>query len=484
MVEKNIGISQQTLVSNAGDRNVAAARKLPQYVAGIAATLGALACGMVLAWTSALGKNGVKLQSEYDIDISVDEFSWIGSLVTLGAAAICIPIGILSDLIGRKTAMLMLVVPFSVGWLLIIFANSVFMFYVGRFLTGVSGGAFCVTAPMYTAEIAESQIRGTLGSYFQLMLTVGILVTYLLGPHISIKDLSVASAAVPILFFCVFFFMPETPVYYLKKGDEDRARASLVRLRGPHYNCEPELMAQQEVLAEAERNKQPLLQAINTKAARKGLLVGFGLMLFQQLSGVNAIIFYSTQIFQKADPTTQPDFANAVLGVIQVGAVFLSTLIVDRLGRRILLLLSMFMMCISLVVLGYYFHLSSNGTDVSNISWLPILCTCSFIFIFSIGFGPIPWMMMGELFSQNIKGIASSSACLFNWLMAFVVTKYYNPLEEATNTQTCFWLFSGICALGTVFVFIMVPETKGKSLEEIQFELGGGVRSSMPKSRV
>lgn len=482
MVEKNIGLSQQMLVSGSSDPNAIPAKKLPQYMAGVAATLGALAAGMVLGWTSAAGKNGSTLAEEYKIPLSADEFSWIGSLMTLGAASICVPIGILSDLIGRKTAMLILVVPFTVGWLLLIFADSVLMFYLGRFITGLSGGAFCVTAPMYTAEIAESSIRGTLGSYFQLLLTVGILVSYSIGPILNMYYLSLVSAAVPIVFFCVFFFMPETPIYYLKKGKKDAARASLVRLRGPRYNVEPEIQAQEELLAEAQRNKTSFLQAIRSKAAVKGLIVGFGLMFFQQLSGVNAIIFYAGSIFESADKSISPNVSTIVVGIIQVIAVFLSTLIVDKLGRRILLLASNVAMFITTFILGVYFYLQhKTSVDVTNIGWLPLLCICIFVFLFSLGFGPIPWMMMGEIFSSTIKGIAGSSACLFNWLMAFVVTKYYAPLETAAGAYTCFWLFSAICAVGTIFVFVLVPETKGKTLDQIQLELAGESSASTTK---
>ncbi|XP_058798228.1 facilitated trehalose transporter Tret1 isoform X2 [Phymastichus coffea] len=484
MVEKNIGISQQTLVSNSGDRNVAAAKKLPQYMAGIAATLGALAMGMVLGWSSVAGEKGVRISEEYDIVITAEDFSWIGSFVTLGAATICVPIGIICDMIGRKTAMLILVVPFTIGWLLIIFANSLTMFYIGRFITGLAGGAFCVTAPMYTAEIAESSIRGTLGSYFQLMLTVGILVSYGLGPAISMFYLSLVSAAIPLVFFCVFFFMPETPIYYLKKGDEDAARASLIRLRGPRYNVEPEIQAQIDILAEQERSRTSFVEAIRTKAAVKALIIGFGLMFFQQLSGVNAIIFYSGQIFDKANKDLNANTATIIVGVIQVVAVFLSTLIVDRLGRRILLLTSIFAMFATTLIMGIYFYLDDSKYDVTNITWLPLVSICTFIFLFSMGFGPIPWMMMGEIFSSTVKGIAGSSACLFNWLMAFIVTKYYTPLEQAAGAYTCFWLFAAVCLAGTFFVFFMVPETKGKTLEEIQFELGGGVSSSPRRDSV
>lgn len=475
MPEKNIGISQQTLVSNAGENE---GKKLPQYIAGLAATLGALAAGMVLGWTSPAGADGVNLAKEYNMEISKGDFSWIGSIFNLGAATICVPIGVLSDMIGRKKAMLMLVVPFTIGWALMIWSNSIAMFDAGRYILGISGGAFCVTAPMYTGEIAESSIRGSLGSYFQLMLTIGILITYILGSAISIYTLSLISAAVPLIFFGVFFFMPESPTYFLQKGEINAARESYKWLRGSQYNVEGELEAQNEALAEASRNRVSFFVAIRSKAALKGLFIAFGLMLFQQLSGVNAIIFYSSSIFKAAGSTLAPDIATIIVGAMQVIAVFVSTLIVDRLGRRILLLISSVSMCITTFILGIYFFLKNNGNDVEAIGWLPLVSVCAFIILFSLGFGPIPWMMMGEIFSPQVKGIAGSSACLFNWLMAFVVTKFYSDVESAFGTHTTFWIFSVICGIAIAFVFLFVPETKGKTLEQIQIELGSSSPSA------
>ncbi|XP_029158248.1 facilitated trehalose transporter Tret1 isoform X2 [Nylanderia fulva] len=466
MAEK-IGISQQTLVSTNGQK----AKKLPQYMAGIAATLGAVAAGMVLSWTSSAGEEGVNLANNYKIPITDEEFSWIGSLATLGAGAMCIPIGILADLIGRKTAMLLMVIPFTVGWLLIIFSNSVLMFYFGRFITGLSSGAFCVAAPLYTSEIAESEIRGALGSYFQLMLTVGILLSYALGTALNMITLSIISGIVPLVFFAVFFFMPESPVYYLKKGNEEAARKSLVRLRGAQYDCESELQAQREALEEANRSGASFSVTIKSRAAKKGFAIAYGLMLFQQMSGVNAIIFYSGDIFSKAGSTLPPGEASIIVGAVQVISVFLGTLIIDKLGRRILLLASIAVMFLTTLILGVYFYCITYTTAFDDLKWFAIIPLCVFLVMFSIGFGPIPWLMMPEIFAPEVKGIAGSSACLFNWLVAFIVTKFYTNMTAAIESYGTFWIFSLFCAIGVIFVYFLVPETKGKTLDEIQREL-------------
>ncbi|XP_046418188.1 facilitated trehalose transporter Tret1-like isoform X1 [Neodiprion virginianus] len=464
-----IGISQQTLVSNAEFSSNG--KKLPQYIAAIAATLGSLAFGAVLGWSTSGGDGGIDLAAEYNITISSSEFSWIGSITNLGAAAVCVPFGVLMDLIGRKPSMLLLVAPFLVGWGLIIWANSVVMFYVGRFILGVSGGAFCVAAPVYTGEISEPSVRGTLGSYFQLMLTIGILFSYTLGAFAPIKTLSIVSAIIPLIFFAVFFFMPESPAYYLMKNKDDLARSSLLRLRGPAYDIEQELQAKKDTIAEEVKNKASFLEAIRTQVARKGLIVAFGLMMFQQLSGVNAIIFYTGSIFGEGGSMSS-ETSTIIVGVIQVVAVFASTLVVDKLGRKILLISSSTVMTIGAFTVGIYFYLSHTGVDVSAYNWIPLIAVSLFIFMFNLGLGPIPWMMVGELFAPQIKGIAGSSACLFNWIMAFLVTKFYSDLVTAFGNYTTFWIFSVVCALSIVFFVFVVPETKGKTLEQIQQEMG------------
>lgn len=168
-----------------------------------------LLLGTALGWTSPANPkltNGT--EPEYNFPVSDEQASWIGSSLNLGAAAICIPIGILCNIIGRKWAMLSLVIPFTIGWGLIIWAQNVAMIITARVFIGVAGGAFCVAAPMYIGEIAEKEIRGTLGSYFQLMITIGILFVYAVGAGVSVFWLSIICGLIPLIFGAVFFFMP------------------------------------------------------------------------------------------------------------------------------------------------------------------------------------------------------------------------------------------------------------------------------------
>lgn len=189
-------------------------RRLPQYIAALAASGGALAAGTFLGWTSP-AEIPLVHQQEYGFPINAEEFSWIGSIANFGAALMCFPIGILMKKIGRKWAMLLLVLPLLVGWLLIIFASNVAMLMVGRFLLGSGGGAFCITGPTYTAEISDASIRGALGMFFQLFITIGILFGYVVGAAVNVQVLSIICVVIPVAFGLIFFFMPESPQYFV-----------------------------------------------------------------------------------------------------------------------------------------------------------------------------------------------------------------------------------------------------------------------------
>lgn len=449
------------------------------------ATGGALAAGTLLGWTSPTEVlvidrteliNGVNVTvaGEYGFNVNTEEWSWVGSSTNLGAAAMCVMIGTIINLIGRKLTMLLLVLPFVAGWALVTWATSVAMLLVGRILLGIAGGAFCVTAPTYTAEISQKEIRGTLGTFFQLLLTVGILFVYAVGSGVNVFVLNVICMCVPIVFGCIFFFMPETPLYLVSKNRNDEAIKSLKWLRGSEYDYNAELSELQSEHNDRQNAQGSLMDALLRKASLKAIGISMGLMFFQQLSGINAVIFYTGFIFNAADTGIDGSIATIIVGVMQVIATFVASMVVDKVGRRIMLLISVAIMAVCSILLGVFFFLSArNPADVENLGWLPIVSLSIFIVMFSIGFGPIPWVMIGELFAPDVKGVAASLAGAFNWILAFVITKTFVNIREAIGIGETFWLFAGMSVLGTVFVFFFVPETKGKSLSEIQTMLAG-----------
>nr|CAD7579601.1 unnamed protein product [Timema californicum] len=359
------------------------ARRFPQYLAAFTVSIGAFGQGTVLAWSSPAGLPLMDGAMGFPVDS--EQLSWTGALMPLGALVVMAPMGWAIDRLGRKNTMLLLVVPFLVGWALIMWPTSVGMLYAGRFLTGMAGGAFSVSGPVYTAEIAQKEIRGLLGSFYQVLLTFGVLFTFAAGSVLSPFWLSTICAAVPVLFAATFVFMPETPVYFLRNDQGEKARHSLRWLRGPEVDLEPELQELQLAVDEERKNQASLRDAFRTLGAKKGLLVSAGLLVFQQLSGVNSATFYTTVIFKDAGSKMAPTQATIIIGTVQVVTTIVSCLVVDRLGRRILLLTSDLVMSLCMFALGAFFYLQHVGHDTSALTWLPVTSLSVFFVAYALG---------------------------------------------------------------------------------------------------
>jgi sugar porter (SP) family MFS transporter len=439
-------------------------KKFPQFLASTLATLIALCLGMCLTWTSP----ALPMLEKSERKITEAQGAWIGSLLTLGACLGAIPTGSIANFIGRKRTLQMLALPLFASWLTIAYGNRVEALYVARFVAGLAIGGVSVAAPMYVAELAHTSIRGTLGTFFQVQITVGVLLEYLLGGTVaSFKCLALASSVFPILFLVGFSFMPETPVYLYGKGRVDAARKSLEYFRGRHYNLDEELLRIADDIKEANTNKAKLSDLFSCRATLNGLIVSLGLMVFQQMSGINAVLFYTGNIFAETGSLMAPDTSAILVGTVQLIATLLSTLLIDRAGRKILLFISSFVMCVCLVSLGIYFHLKQTH-DLSYLSVLPLVTLAVFIVVFSIGLGPIPWIMMGEIFTPKNKGVASSVSASFNWILAFTVTNQFQNMTGTWGTGVTFIIFGIICGIGALFVGFLVPETKGKDIDEVQ----------------
>ncbi|SPP75257.1 facilitated trehalose transporter Tret1-2 homolog [Drosophila guanche] len=456
---------------------------LPQYIAGLSASFGALCMGASIGWSSPV-EQMITDDSDYGFDISSSQFGWISALLTLGATVVCIPIGFMIDWIGRRPTMLALIPPYMVGWVLMLFANNVTMLYFGRFILGMCGGAFCVTAPMYCTEISTTALRGTIGSFFQLLIVTGVFYGYVLGAFLPLTTINILCSILPLIFAAVHFFMPESPVYLAKKGrNEDTAKA-LQWLRGKDADISDEL---KEILDESQRqNDQPkinFMAALRRPVTRKGLGISVLLQVFQQWTGINAILFYSTSIFEDVGAGLTGSMSTILIGVTQTATTVVAVAIIDKSGRRNLLLISGVLMAITTCLMGVYFQMSeSNPDSVVGLGWLPIVSICIFIVFFSIGFGPVPWLVMAEVFSEDIKSLGGSIAGTSNWLSAFMVTLLFPILKDSIGPGPTFWIFTVIAVLSFFYALFFVPETKGKTILEIQDMLAGGKTQKADKN--
>lgn len=398
------------------------------------------------------------------------------AIVTLGAAAGGVLGGWLVDRVGRKLSLLLCAVPFVTGFAIITAARDVWMLLGGRLLTGLACGVASLVAPVYISEIAYPAVRGLLGSCVQLMVVTGILLAYVAGWVLEWRWLAVLGCVAPTLMMLLMCCMPETPHFLLTRHQHQEAMAALRFLWGSEEGWEePPVRAEHQGFQ---------LALVRRPGVYKPLIIGISLMAFQQLSGVNAIMFYANTIFEEAK-FQDSSLASVTVSVIQVLFTAVAALIMDRAGRRLLLALSGVIMVFSMSAFGTYFKLIQSGPSNSShvgllepisaepadihvgLAWLAIGSMCLFIAGFAVGWGPIPWLLMSEIFPLHVKGVATGICVLTNWFMAFLVTKEFSSVMEILKPYGAFWLTAAFCIFSVLFTLTFVPETKGRTLEQI-----------------
>lgn len=334
------------------------------------------------------------------------------------------------------------------------------------------GGVFTVL-PMYVGEVSEVHIRGILSSAFNCFLALGLLLSYIMGAYLNIMIFDIICAVVPAVFFCIFLiFIPESPAYLISKNKHELAHENLKMLRvESSKEIENEL---EEMKKEVEKSREGHLKDLFTnRGLLKALTITVALVAFQQLSGINVVLFYANNIFEASGSDLPSEVSSIIIGAVQFASSFVTPLIVDRLGRRILLIFSAIGMFISETALGVYFYLNDEtDTDVEAISWLPVVSLVLYIITYNCGFGPLPWTVMGEIFPSNVRSVASATTASICWLLGFILTRFFSQVSDEIGMAGSFWLFAGFCILAAVFVITYLPETKGKSLAQIHEELG------------
>nr|KAF6487447.1 solute carrier family 2 member 8 [Rousettus aegyptiacus] len=352
----------------------------------------------------------------------------------------------------------------------------------GRLLTGLACGVASLVAPVYISEIAYPEVRGLLGSCVQLMVVTGILLAYLAGWVLEWRWLAVLGCVPPSFMLLLMCCMPETPRFLLTQHKHQEAMAAVQFLWGSEQGWEePPIGAEHQDFRLAQLRRPSIY---------KPFIIGVSLMVFQQLSGINAVMFYAETIFEEAK-FKDSSLASVVVGIFQVLFTAVAALIMDRAGRRLLLALSGVIMVFSTSAFGAYFKLTEGAPSNSSLvdflapvsaepagasvglAWLAVGSMCLFIAGFAVGWGPIPWLLMSEIFPLHVKGVATGICVLTNWLMAFLVTKEFSSLMEVLQPYGAFWLASAFCILSVLFTLCCVPETKGKTLEQITAHFEG-----------
>jgi len=399
----------------------------------------------------------------------------VTSWVTLGALAGSLAGGELADRLGRRKALLAAAALFAAGAAVESLATGVAVLVAGRLIVGFGVGAAAVAAPLYAAELAPAAQRGRFISSYQLAIAIGIFLSYLIDAAFAQAGawrIMLGVSAVPaVLLLLAMLPAVESPRWLLRMGRRDAARAAVIRVR-PWIDPDVRLKAVEASLRE-EAGKASWGEVF-APAWRRPLAVGLGLAIFQQVTGINAIIYYSDRIFAAAGfstPLAQAQATTWAIGAVNVLATLIAIAFIDRIGRRPLLLAGLVGMGASLFVVGLAFLSiggASAGSGPTTAGIVTLVALVIFITSFAFSLGPVVWTVINEIFPGQVRGRAVAVATAVNWGAAFLVSEFFLTLVDAIGESATFWLFAFFCAIGGLWVYRKVPETKGRSLEQIQ----------------
>lgn len=440
------------------------------YIAVFTAHLGVFLNGTFIAWTSPVL---VKLTELHDNPlgrvITNSEQGWIVSIGVLGNWFGSFISGILAKNYGRKTALIIMSIPILISFAMLLVADSIWIILLARIAGGITCGGMFTVDPMYFGEIAAPKNRGLLGGAINFFLNIGILFVLCIGPYTSYFWLHVILIVCPIFYMVVLLlFVPETP-YYLVERDEVKAEAVLRKIRG-ESDVKAELFQIKEYVGSKSDNHSKLSEIFNDKATRRALIIGCGLLVFQQCSGIGVLMSFGQLIFEEVNDFLPSDLSAIVLGFAQVTFSFIAPPMTDKFGRKVVLIVSHIGMSLSLVVFGIYFLMKEFGT-VHSIAWLPLTALVFFKFMYCVGAGTVPLVIIGEIFPQNIKGTASSITNIACSATAMVLSNSYTLLKVSVGIGYTFWIFGATGIFATIFIAFYVLETKGKTLQQIQEDL-------------
>jgi sugar porter (SP) family MFS transporter len=427
---------------------------------------------------------------EPEFDLTKIELGWAVGCLTLTATLAMIVSGSLSDKYGRKAVLKWAAVLYAISAILSAFAPSFILLVIARMIGGLGVGASLIVAPMYIAEISPAKIRGRMVSFNQLNIVIGISVAFFtnyLILQLAKSDGVIAQAlrfddftwrwmlgieTLPAIFYFLFlFFVPQSPRWFAMKGYDEKALEVLTKANGKEEAVEVMNAIKESLKHSDKKEKVPFFELFKP-SLRLVLLIGIVIAVLQQITGINAVFFYAPMIFEQTGIGTDAAFSQAILvGLTNLVFTILAMWLIDKVGRKFLLVIGFSGIFISMSILAYSFYAATyavDGTVAEINSWLVLGGIVGFVASFAISVGPVMWVLFSELFPNRVRGLAISFVGFINSAISFGVQLVFPwELEKLGNAGT-FIIYGAFGLVGLIFVLIFLPETKGKTLEELE----------------
>lgn len=373
--------------------------------------------------------------------------------------------GLLLNKVGRKKTLLFTSILDFIGWLCITASGVFTVILLGRGLVGIALGGVAITIPVYVSEVSPKDSRGLMMGTCSTMVTMGVLLSFVMGKWLPYNWLAAACIIPSVLVTPVLPWLADSPRWLLQVGQEDEARLALL-FYGAH-NVTEEYEAISWSVLNARHITIPELKHV---ALRRPFLVIAAILFLQQVSGIGTITFNTYDIFARAGLRVSPVDSSIVVAAVCVVSSTLGALLTDGVERRLSMLFSLTVCGVSLVTLGVFYHYKRLIGDrfADTYSWLPLLSLCVYTIAYFIALGPVPYVMIGEMFALNVRGAATAALLCIVFLCEAVVVRTYHDMLGLFGEEGLFWFYACFMFAGLPLVALGLPETKGKSLEEIE----------------
>ncbi|KAF5281956.1 hypothetical protein FQA39_LY00480 [Lamprigera yunnana] len=444
-------------------------RYLRQYLIALSGCIFVLTSGINLGWTSPYLPE--ILNGNYDISITSNEGSWIAVMPLAGSIPGALIMMLVVDKIGRKLSILLMAPIACISFITLAYAYNGILIALIRFIIGAVEGGLYTVLPMYLGEISDPEIRGILTGLMAVFTILGTLLINALGFHYSIFISSIICSIIPVIHFVTFVWVPESPYYLIKRNRHKEAEESLNVLRGT-IDVQEELQSLQVAVAQQECDKKSKFKDLFcVKSNRKAFMIYLIVCFARKFSGKNPLLFYTTAIFESAGGGMDSQLSVIIFICVEALSAMLGVLLIDKIGRRPLLIASTSICATALCLTGLHFIFKDDAPYLSMFNWLPLTSLTIYNVFYTVGLELAQTVYVGELFPISIKAIALGFADMLSVTNGIIVSKIFQIINDHLGIEYAFFFFSACCASGFLLIIKYVRETKNKTLEEIQSEL-------------